>query len=375
VAARCQELRSLLFECCMTSGWQAILQGRLPGAAGSTDSSLEGLCALREERTGRATALSGEAERSEEVLQGCNAQVKASSDSFRLELESLRERREGNDGVRAMLLDQKRELLRKLGQVDEQLDVAEKESRELVVNERRLEENMRHVSEELAGWLTREARRQEDLVEEQNILVGISEVALDVEKEIQARASAAASAREDCDGLVTVAPALAAACVQAESRRLLALEAMTSAAMEAPAEAAARAGTGALMQSEEEAWAGDAACHEVLDLVELAERDVVQLASELWHSLGLTDRSTPIERLLFDDALGLRDRCKALAGGLRGQLAPPATPDATASSADASSGSAAVGASASAGHGGGTASAPKVPPTGGAEDVAEDDAE
>lgn len=61
---------------------------------------------------------------------------------------------------------------------------------------------------------------------------------------------------------------------------------------------------------------------EVAALAEQAAAEVEVLAHELWNTLGVCDHSTPNERQLYDDALGLKERCRELLGRLQCGAAP-----------------------------------------------------
>eukprot|EP00929_Paragymnodinium_shiwhaense_P063186 TRINITY_DN31581_c0_g1_i1.p1 TRINITY_DN31581_c0_g1~~TRINITY_DN31581_c0_g1_i1.p1 ORF type:complete len:717 (-),score=208.19 TRINITY_DN31581_c0_g1_i1:58-2208(-) len=303
-AARAEELRSLLGEfrsrCVNAVANDNLITSACPGHA-SKD-----LQALRRERERHLQLVQDEAGKSQVKLQGCQAQVLESSQAFRRELAGLQEKREEHYVRLQKLQDERQKLIEQLTAVDQSLADLGSSLDDLDINEKRLQENMKHVSEEMCDWMATEGTRQEQLVGEQGLLAGIAALAQSIESEVGAQAAASENAEQDCEDVPAVGSALATACVLAEYQRLRALERIL-------AKSRPQGDKGS-------DWsAAKQAVHRAIAVALESETTVAKLAEDLLAKEGTMERVAE-DTVLHQEALSLAGRFYEVEASLRERL-------------------------------------------------------
>lgn len=221
MSRRCREVHNLLME-----------QGKLSDA-GATPLGAESLGLgklltqlkeMRTERQARAESLVGLTAKCAEAEEGCQKQLRNSSDTFREELEGLQKRQAESNNQIETLRKERAELKERLKALDAQLKELQETSAELSRNEHRLMGNMENCSQELCNRLSTEETRQTGLAEQRRVIVGILEAASKVEAGIEARAVAASTACRERESISNTQIGLFKACQAREAARLAAIE-------------------------------------------------------------------------------------------------------------------------------------------------------
>lgn len=223
---RCRKLKSTL------KGYHKQSFGLPPlsdyPSCGASDVPLLSIAAtlrsMREEREAQAEKLREEAVRCASAEEGCQSQMRTSSDSYRAEIAELRQQQvEANSHLDA-LVSERAAAQQRLEELDLKVDAAKASSSELKKAERRLRSSMQAISKKLCEQLSTEGRQQEVSVEESRLILRARSVALVVEEDVDLRAAALVSAVQLTLEHGGVWSTLAAACMRSENSRMAALE-------------------------------------------------------------------------------------------------------------------------------------------------------